>query len=299
MPGDLTYILLVVAALGLAALLGAVCGIAIARRSRQADGSVSSGRTIVSPGSRSKTARSDGGSNHASASTARGISAGGWGAYAVPRQRKRAGFFGPRLPSTTPLPLLPAPDSQGREAADFPMTMTVSYQEAVEQHLSIAPREGTSDALAPLQLPAPGTARQEPPAITAFTPPGAAESLVGLTGCTPFSPPFLSSHKDPAKTDTEEVEWRDVDACLRIRLKARDDGIDQDFRTLQIVGIGIEDGRRVILTIDGPFCAAQAIPIDDIRDTIDADTLERIDNPWNWLKTRDWRPDATPLPPGF
>lgn len=88
-----------------------------------------------------------------------------------------------------------------------------------------------------------------------------------------------------------ESDWRDVQACLRIRLRPNANDPEPPYRTLQIVGIGIEDGRRVILASDGPLCETEAVAIDDIADSIDRETLIRIEDPWNWLKAREWRPD--------
>lgn len=145
-----------------------------------------------------------------------------------------------------------------------------------------ASAEGSTATVAqPLATPVvAGAARPEtspPPSPVAHTPPASS----ARDTLDPILPPNLPSESD----------WRDVQASLRIRLEPNIHEPAPPFRTLQIVGIGIEDGRRVILASDGPLCATEAIAIDDIADSVDVETLLRIEDPWNWLKAREWRPD--------
>ena len=121
-------------------------------------------------------------------------------------------------------------------------------------------------------------ARPEPPA-----PPEAA----------PTSATVLPFPVDPAlpPLQSADTEWRDVDAHIRIRLRADGSSPGSDAatlsRTLRVVGIGVEDGERVILASDGPMCETEAILVRLIDGGLDLETREPIADIWTWLKSRD------------
>ncbi len=316
MAGDLTDILLVVAALGLAALLGAIGGIVFARLAAKRAREGRTARDDANPLHHSSL-QSRPGKLQAAATPPAGRRQGGasWGAYAVPRRKKGSGFLAAPVPPPPP-PLIPEPEEG--EAVDVPMTVTVSFHEAMGQHLPVGPRETTDEPGSILRLPAPEPP-DSPPAVRvpqAPEPPTSPSGKIaspseipspeaGTQSPTPVEfdpipaqapdPPSLPSAPVVVSFQPPEAEWHDVQACLRIRLQPRGDEPEQPYRTVQIVGIGIENGKRVVLASDGPFCATEAIAIDDIADSIDQETLMRVNDPWNWLKAREWRPDM-PLP---
>lgn len=147
-------------------------------------------------------------------------------------------------------------------------------------------------------LPSPATLETRPPlrSMPAQEPPPAvlepAAPEPESAALEPAEPgPMLA---DPVLPPLEpaEVEWRDVDAHLRIRLRpaaAATAGLDASapWRTLHVVGIGVEGGERVILASEGPLCATEAIALSQIEGGIDLDTDQQIDDLWVWLKRRD------------
>lgn len=106
------------------------------------------------------------------------------------------------------------------------------------------------------------------------------------------APPPSDFPLDPALPPLEscDTEWRDVDAHIRIRLRAEGARAGADAatlsRTLRVVGIGIEDGERVVLASDGPMCETEAILVRLIDSGLDIETREPISDVWTWLKNR-------------
>ena len=370
--GELTDILFVVLALGLAAVLGALCGVLYARVSAARKDAAASGRSGPSYGG-GKPPRMPRSADERAAAPEPGRSGAGWGAYAVAR-RKPGRLLSRSPPAPPPPPVYEEADEYEDDADAAPAfhpTQMMSFQEAMSRHLPMAP--GAVDPEFPA-LPAPRVDAPTPRPLEDATPTGASdranEPLVaaatapwaavpspadrpasvpdsqtaapetpGMEGPPDADadtagpadavnlPPVLhlgtaqvveprdardesvapaslrpTLPADPTLPPLEqpEVEWRDVDAHLKIWLRAAratsaGDGalaaspID---RTLRVVGIGIEDSERVILASDGPLCETEAIALRDIDRSIDLDSGEPIADLWQWLKTRDPSPDG-------
>ena len=358
---ELTDLLMVVLALGLAAIVGALCGMLYARfsaaRKPQGSGSHGSADRPAKRAARASSPASTSSTDRRAAAPPGGSDRGGasWGAYAVPRNKKRG--FRPRAspPPPPPPPVYEDEPEDDDPALDYQPTQMMSFQEAMSRHLPMAP--GGSPELPALPAPAaaslapagddresgddrqpddrqPGSedaARWHPETsevnlpqghapATSFDPPPAPEppleSLpeplleppIELTPADPFNqaPPqprtavpieVTVKPTDPALPPLEqpEVEWRDVDAHLRIRLRPLRSTEADDasapaapvVRSVTVVGIGVEANERVILASDGPLCETEAIALRDIDSCLDLDTGTSIPDLWTWLKNRD------------
>lgn len=341
---ELTELVMVILALGLAAVVGALCGVLYARYSaaRKPPGSASHGQADrpAKPAARSRSpASSSSADRHAAGPTqGPGWGAAGWGAYAVPRNRKRGLRPTPAPPPPPPPP--PAYEDEPEDddpAFDFQPTQMVSFQEAMSRHLPMAP--GSSPDLpalpAPLPLPRPDALPVERPAVErpaverpavdrpavehpVVEHPVVEHPAVELPAEPPEGPPAESTREDPfdqapphpaavpievavkpsdpalPPLDQPEVEWRDVDAHLRIRLRTLQSAAAAGasaqtapvVRSVTVVGIGIEANERVILASDGPLCETEAIALRDIDSCIDLETGTSVPDLWSWLKSR-------------
>ncbi len=105
-----------------------------------------------------------------------------------------------------------------------------------------------------------------------------------------LSAPEVPQAAAQAPTSSAEEEWRDVEAYIRVRLRGEGSRSGSDAatlsRTLRVVGIGFEDGERVILASDGPMCETEAILVRLIDSGLDVETREPISDVWAWLKQR-------------
>ena len=330
LSGELTDLLLVVLALGLAAIVGALCGVLYARFSatRKPHGGVSHGPTDrpARPTARTRSPASASSAEHRVAGPSRDPDRGGagWGAYAVPRNKKRGIRPRPVPPPPPPPPAYEDEPEDDDPALDFQPTQMMSFREAMSRHLPMAP--GGEPELPALPAPPPEQwpveltvePLVEPPVARSVDPPfdpsveGPAEQPpIELTPEDPFNqaPPQPTAAvpiqvtvkpADPTlpPLDQPEVEWRDVDAHLRIRLRPlRSTGVSGAdgasapaapvVRSVTVVGIGVEANERVILASDGPLCETEAIALRDIDSCIDLETGTSIPDLWSWLKNRD------------
>ena len=171
-----------------------------------------------------------------------------------------------------------------------PIAIEEAAEEAADKAVDAA---STMPPTAVIRLgSAPDLAPDTPPEAAPFRP--ALDPLLRRPGPRAAA----ASHESSGNARTA---WRDIHAVLQVQLQSGDAGPPHEGQagdpdahrlTLNVVGIAIERGQRLILASDSPFSVTDVIALDQIEVGIDPESNAPIEDLWSWLAMQDHLPGS-------